>query len=235
MVVMMMTVRWCWLGDDWLSTVWCYDDDDIDGGECGLRWTDPFSLRAPTAGRKEACSNRLGRKEPGYIRSFTIVVSRSPQAKRTEVEPRRYQQKGTPSRTTSRYSESEDSEGGHWKSKSRRHSSETRMLARKEYMRKVEIREESLKLFQFGRKNRRYGHANLVPHSVQLNPHLIFRSNITRGWDIKHLETVSKATSETLNQHKKISIETMDCETGPPTRYMNGFDEPLPSSHSLLG
>ncbi|GJV81964.1 reverse transcriptase domain-containing protein [Tanacetum coccineum] len=49
---------------------------------------------------------------------------RSPKAKRTEVQPRRHQQKGTPSRTTSRYSESEDSEGGHWKSKSRRHRTE---------------------------------------------------------------------------------------------------------------
>ncbi|GJU84870.1 hypothetical protein Tco_1292416 [Tanacetum coccineum] len=44
---------------------------------------------------------------------------RSPHAKRTEVEARRRQQKGTPSRTTSQYSESEDSEGGHWKSSPR--------------------------------------------------------------------------------------------------------------------
>ncbi|GKD73422.1 reverse transcriptase domain-containing protein, partial [Tanacetum coccineum] len=68
--------------------------------------------------------NRLGRKE-----SATSARSgsrrQSPQAKRTEVEPRRHQQKGTPSRTTSRYSKSEDSEGGHWKSKSRRHRSST--------------------------------------------------------------------------------------------------------------
>ncbi|GJS51631.1 hypothetical protein Tco_0624993 [Tanacetum coccineum] len=46
-------------------------------------------------------------------------------AKRTKVEARRRQQKGTPSRTTSQYSESEDSEGGHWKSKSRRQRSNT--------------------------------------------------------------------------------------------------------------
>ncbi|GKA01068.1 reverse transcriptase domain-containing protein [Tanacetum coccineum] len=50
---------------------------------------------------------------------------RSPQAKRTEVETRRRQQKQTPSRTTSQYSKSEDSEGGHWKSKSRRQRSNT--------------------------------------------------------------------------------------------------------------
>ncbi|GJY05191.1 reverse transcriptase domain-containing protein [Tanacetum coccineum] len=68
--------------------------------------------------------NRLGRKEPATSARFGSR-QRSPQAKRTEVEPRRHQQKGTPSRTTSRYSESEDSEGGHWKSKSRRHRSST--------------------------------------------------------------------------------------------------------------
>ncbi|GKD11032.1 reverse transcriptase domain-containing protein [Tanacetum coccineum] len=38
---------------------------------------------------------------------------------------RRHQQKGASSRTTSRYSESQDSEDGHWKSKSRRHRSST--------------------------------------------------------------------------------------------------------------
>ncbi|GJZ65302.1 reverse transcriptase domain-containing protein [Tanacetum coccineum] len=52
--------------------------------------------------------NRLGRKEPA-----------------TSARPDRRQQKGTPSRTTSQYSESEDSEGGHWKSKSRRQRSNT--------------------------------------------------------------------------------------------------------------
>ncbi|GKA60386.1 reverse transcriptase domain-containing protein [Tanacetum coccineum] len=68
--------------------------------------------------------NRLGRKDP-----VTAVRSdsrrRSPQAKRTEVETRRRQQRQTPSRTTSQYSESEDSEGGHWKSKLRRQKSNT--------------------------------------------------------------------------------------------------------------
>ncbi|GJU06852.1 reverse transcriptase domain-containing protein [Tanacetum coccineum] len=49
----------------------------------------------------------------------------SPRAKRTEVETRRHQQRQTPSRTTSQYSESEDSEGGHWKSRSRRQKSNT--------------------------------------------------------------------------------------------------------------
>ncbi|GJU65214.1 reverse transcriptase domain-containing protein [Tanacetum coccineum] len=68
--------------------------------------------------------NRFGRKEPATS-ARSGSRRRSPQAKRTEVQPRRHQQKGTPSRTTSRYSESEDSEGGYWKSKSRRHRSST--------------------------------------------------------------------------------------------------------------
>ncbi|GKB46948.1 putative reverse transcriptase domain-containing protein [Tanacetum coccineum] len=68
--------------------------------------------------------NRLGRKEPATS-ARPGSRQRSPQAKRTEVEARRRQQKGTPSRTTSQYSESEDSEGGHWKSKSRRQKSNT--------------------------------------------------------------------------------------------------------------
>ncbi|GKD04284.1 reverse transcriptase domain-containing protein, partial [Tanacetum coccineum] len=68
--------------------------------------------------------NRLGRKEPATSARFDSR-RRSPQAKRTEVETRRRQQRRTPSRTTSQYSESEDSEGGHWKSKSRRQRSNT--------------------------------------------------------------------------------------------------------------
>ncbi|GKE68182.1 hypothetical protein Tco_1526254 [Tanacetum coccineum] len=67
--------------------------------------------------------NRLGRKEPATS-ARSDSRQRSPQAKRTEVEARRRQQKGT-SRTTSQYSESEVSEGGHWKSKSRRQRSNT--------------------------------------------------------------------------------------------------------------
>ncbi|GJW34224.1 reverse transcriptase domain-containing protein [Tanacetum coccineum] len=68
--------------------------------------------------------NRLGRKEPATS-AHPNSRQRSPQAKRVEVEARRHQQKGTPSRTTSQYSESEDSEGGNWKSRSRRKRSNT--------------------------------------------------------------------------------------------------------------
>ncbi|GJZ34416.1 reverse transcriptase domain-containing protein [Tanacetum coccineum] len=49
----------------------------------------------------------------------------SSQAKGTEVPARKHHHEGTSSRRTSGYSESEDSEGGHWKSKSKRHRSDT--------------------------------------------------------------------------------------------------------------
>ncbi|GJR79424.1 reverse transcriptase domain-containing protein [Tanacetum coccineum] len=69
--------------------------------------------------------NRLGRKEPATS-AHSDSRQRSPQAKRTEVEKQEgRQQKEQPSRTTSQYSESKDSEGGHWKSKSRRQRSNT--------------------------------------------------------------------------------------------------------------
>ncbi|GJX12763.1 hypothetical protein Tco_0204521 [Tanacetum coccineum] len=51
--------------------------------------------------------NRLGRKEPATS-ARPDSRQRSPRTKRNEVEARRRQQKGTPSRTTSQYSESED-------------------------------------------------------------------------------------------------------------------------------
>ncbi|GKC03403.1 reverse transcriptase domain-containing protein [Tanacetum coccineum] len=45
--------------------------------------------------------------------------------KETKVQPRKHHRRGTSSQETGGHSESEDSEGGHWKSKSRRHMSNT--------------------------------------------------------------------------------------------------------------
>ncbi|GJS31818.1 hypothetical protein Tco_0492438 [Tanacetum coccineum] len=56
--------------------------------------------------KEEGVFNRLRRKEPATS-TRPNSLQRSPQAKRVEVEARRRQQKGTPSRTTSQYSESE--------------------------------------------------------------------------------------------------------------------------------
>ncbi|GJX69866.1 reverse transcriptase domain-containing protein [Tanacetum coccineum] len=68
--------------------------------------------------------NRLGGKE----RSASACSDSRHQGsheKETEVQPRKHHHRGTSSRETGGHSESEDSEGGHWKSKSRRHRSNT--------------------------------------------------------------------------------------------------------------
>ncbi|GJT02623.1 hypothetical protein Tco_0823792 [Tanacetum coccineum] len=69
--------------------------------------------------RKEGCVfNRLGGKERS---ASTRSDSRHQNSheKETEVQPRKHHHRGTSSRGTSGHSESEDSEGGHWKSKSK--------------------------------------------------------------------------------------------------------------------
>ncbi|GKC06251.1 hypothetical protein Tco_0997861, partial [Tanacetum coccineum] len=60
--------------------------------------------------------NRLGRKEPGAY-THSDSHRQSSQAKGTEVPARKHHHEGTSSRRTNGYSESKDSEGGHWKFK----------------------------------------------------------------------------------------------------------------------
>ncbi|GJX20663.1 hypothetical protein Tco_0223340 [Tanacetum coccineum] len=84
--------------------------------------------RSPSPGlrpRKEGdVFTRLGRKELGaYTRSDSH--HQSFQGKGIEAPARKHHHEGTSSRRTSGYSESEDSKGGHWKSKSKRHRSNT--------------------------------------------------------------------------------------------------------------
>ncbi|GJY06885.1 reverse transcriptase domain-containing protein [Tanacetum coccineum] len=68
--------------------------------------------------------NRLGGKErSAYARSDGR--HQSSHEKEIEEQPREHHHRSTSSRETGGYSESEDSEGGHWKSKSRRHRSNT--------------------------------------------------------------------------------------------------------------
>ncbi|GKB62424.1 hypothetical protein Tco_0918610 [Tanacetum coccineum] len=88
-----------------------------------LKRNRPPSLR-PKLRKEGGVFNRLGGKEQ---RASARSDSRhqSSHAKGTEVQPRKYHHMGTSSRGTSRYSESKDSEGGHWKSKSKRHRSST--------------------------------------------------------------------------------------------------------------
>ncbi|GKB10551.1 hypothetical protein Tco_0844474, partial [Tanacetum coccineum] len=83
--------------------------------------------RPPSPGprpRKEGgVFNRLGGKEQSA--SARSDSRHSSHAKGTEVQPRKHHHRGTSPRGNNRYSESEDSEGGHWKSKSKRHMSNT--------------------------------------------------------------------------------------------------------------
>ncbi|GJT40415.1 hypothetical protein Tco_0940280 [Tanacetum coccineum] len=68
--------------------------------------------------------NRLGEKEQSAS-ACSDSCHQSSHVKGTEVQPRKHHHRGTSPRGNSRYSESEDSKGGHWKSKSKRHRSNT--------------------------------------------------------------------------------------------------------------
>ncbi|GJZ81647.1 hypothetical protein Tco_0646641, partial [Tanacetum coccineum] len=68
--------------------------------------------------------NRLGEKEQSTS-ALSDSRHQSSHAKGTEVQPRKHHHMGTSPQGNIRYSESEDSEGGHWKSKSKRHMSNT--------------------------------------------------------------------------------------------------------------
>ncbi|GJV91447.1 hypothetical protein Tco_1539260 [Tanacetum coccineum] len=68
--------------------------------------------------------NRLEGKERSASARFDDR-HQSSHKKEIEVQPREHHHRGTSSRETGGYSESEDSEGGHWKSKSKRHKLNT--------------------------------------------------------------------------------------------------------------
>ncbi|GKD32251.1 reverse transcriptase domain-containing protein [Tanacetum coccineum] len=97
--------------------------------------------------------NRLGRKEPGAS-TRSDSHHQSSQAKGTEVPARKHHHEGTSSRRTSGYSESEDSEGGHWKSKSKRHR--TRMPSHVKTYDGSGDPEDHIKLFQSAAKTERW-------------------------------------------------------------------------------
>ncbi|GJZ45262.1 reverse transcriptase domain-containing protein [Tanacetum coccineum] len=68
--------------------------------------------------------NRLGGKERNAS-ARSDSRHQGSHEKETDVQPRKNHHRGTSSRETGGHSESEDSEGCHWKSKSRRHKSNT--------------------------------------------------------------------------------------------------------------
>ncbi|GKE93317.1 hypothetical protein Tco_1574412, partial [Tanacetum coccineum] len=84
-----------------------------------LKQNRPPSPR-PMPQKESGVFNRLGGKE----RSASARSDSRHQGsheKEIEVQPRKHHHRGTSSRETGGHSDSEDSEGGHWKSKSRRH------------------------------------------------------------------------------------------------------------------
>ncbi|GJY67916.1 hypothetical protein Tco_0470898 [Tanacetum coccineum] len=97
--------------------------------------------------------NRLGRKEPGAS-TRSDSHHQSSQAKGTEVPARKHHHEGTSSQRTSKYSESEDSEGGHWKSKSKKHR--TRMSNHVKTYDGSGDPEDHIQLFQSAEKTKRW-------------------------------------------------------------------------------
>ncbi|GJV86359.1 hypothetical protein Tco_1530297 [Tanacetum coccineum] len=88
-----------------------------------LKQNRPPSPR-PRPRKEGGVFNKLGGKE----RSASACSDSRHQGsheKETEVQPRKHHHRGTSSRETGRHLESEDSEGGDWKSKSIRHMSNT--------------------------------------------------------------------------------------------------------------
>ncbi|GJV77395.1 hypothetical protein Tco_1508979 [Tanacetum coccineum] len=87
--------------------------------------------RPPSHGprpRKEGgVFNRLGEKNKAHYPAACLTYPPQPvsRTKGTEVQPRKHHHRGTSPQGNSKYSESEDNEGSHWKSKSKRHRSNT--------------------------------------------------------------------------------------------------------------
>ncbi|GJU49877.1 hypothetical protein Tco_1219432 [Tanacetum coccineum] len=113
-----------------------------------LKQNRPPSPR-PRPQKEGGVFNRLGGKE----RSTSARSDSRHQGsheKEIEVQPRKHHHRGTSSQETSGHSESEDSEGGHWKSKSRRHR--TRMPSHVKTYDGSGDPEDHLKLFQAAKK-----------------------------------------------------------------------------------
>ncbi|GKC92801.1 hypothetical protein Tco_1158243, partial [Tanacetum coccineum] len=81
-----------------------------------LKQNRPPSPR-PRLQKEGGVFNRLGGKERSAS-ARSDSRHKGSHEKETEVQPRKHHYRGTSSRETGRNSKSEDSEGGHWKSKS---------------------------------------------------------------------------------------------------------------------
>ncbi|GJY78232.1 hypothetical protein Tco_0484033 [Tanacetum coccineum] len=155
-------------------------------------------------GRREVVLfNRLGRKEPD---AFTRSDCHHPssQAKGTEVLARKHHHEGTSSRRTNGYSESEDSERGHWKSKSKRHR--TRMPSHvKTYDGSGGGIGGPYKLFS-PEQDRDMGNANVVSHDPVEIHHIKQRDG--------------ESTEDFMERYKE---EVLDVEGAPECMKISGF------------
>ncbi|GJU72617.1 hypothetical protein Tco_1264022 [Tanacetum coccineum] len=88
-----------------------------------LKQNRPPSPR-PRPRKEGGVFNRLGGKEQSAS-ARSDSRHQGSHKKDTELQPRKHHYRGTSSRETGGHSETKDSEGGHWKSKSRRHSVQT--------------------------------------------------------------------------------------------------------------
>ncbi|GKF77229.1 hypothetical protein Tco_0229699, partial [Tanacetum coccineum] len=108
----------------------------------------PNPRRQPPGQSREGGIEVGGKEQSASARSDNR--HQSSQANGTEVQPMKHHHRGTSPRGNSRYSESEDNKGGHWKSKSKRHK--TRMPSHvKTYDGSGDL-EDHLKLFQSAAK-----------------------------------------------------------------------------------
>ncbi|GJY73028.1 hypothetical protein Tco_0477459 [Tanacetum coccineum] len=86
---------------------------------------DETDLLHPNPGRRRRVVYSIGWGKEQSESARSDSRHQSSQAKGTEVQPRKHHHRDTSPRGNNRYSESEDSERGHWKSKSKRHRSNT--------------------------------------------------------------------------------------------------------------
>ncbi|GJV68772.1 hypothetical protein Tco_1484281 [Tanacetum coccineum] len=169
-----------------------------------LKQNRPPSPR-PRLRKEGGVFNRLGGKE----RSASALSGghhQSSHEKEIEVQLREHHHRGTSSWETGGYSESEDSEGGHWKSKSRRHR--TRMPSHIKTYDGSGDPKDHLKLFQVVAKTERENYLHQTKH-------------IKDPVDIHHIKQRDRESTEDFMERHKAEI--LDVEGAPECMKISGF------------
>ncbi|GJW28192.1 hypothetical protein Tco_0045067 [Tanacetum coccineum] len=166
--------------------------------------------------------------------------------KEIEVQPREHHHRGMSSWETSGYSESEDSEGGHWKSKSRRHMSNTheddlsqpwtceernpftprirhfnfpriRMPSHVKTYDGIRDPKDHLKLFQVAAKTERWA----MPTWCHMKNYLQQTKHIKDPVEIHHIKQRDRESIEDFMEIYKAEI--LDVEGAPECMKISGF------------